>query len=67
MIGINLIVKHAENFPENNAKNFAWKFITVTEKSSKNRNNFLRLWRQVFTQSQKSIQLRMNLPNIEDW
>jgi len=40
MIGGKFIVRNAEIFYEHNAKKFAWKFFTVTEKSSKNRSDF---------------------------
>jgi len=42
-IGRNSIVKNSENFSERNAKTFVQKFLTVTEKSSKNRKKIDRL------------------------
>jgi len=33
MIGRNFIDKYVETFSEHSAKNFAWKFLDVTEKS----------------------------------
>jgi len=48
MIGRSFIVKNAKSFSKHNEKDFAWKFLTVTEKSStsKNQNDFTQLWRQ---------------------
>jgi len=34
-----------KNFSERDSKNFARNFLSVTEKSSKTRNDFTRLWR----------------------
>jgi len=45
MIGRNFIAKNAEIFFEN-AKHFAWKFLTVTEKSWKILFEFTQSWRQ---------------------
>jgi len=63
-----LLNKNSESFSEYNAKNSAWRFITVTEKSSKNRNDFTQLWRQwsctVYSKS-RFIQLCTDLANIE--
>jgi len=33
MFGRSFIAKNEETFSEHNAKNFTWKFLTVTEKS----------------------------------
>jgi len=46
MIGRDFIIKTAESFSEHNTKYFAWKFLIVTSKSSKKRNDFTQLWRQ---------------------
>jgi len=40
MIGRNFIIKNSERFSERNAKNFAWKFLTVTKKSSKKKTKW---------------------------
>jgi len=45
-ISKNFYYKNLEIFSEHNAKNFARKFRTVTEKSSKNRNDSIQLRRQ---------------------
>jgi len=45
MIGRNFIVEKAETLFRKQSKSFSWKFLTVTEKSSKNRNGFTQLWR----------------------
>jgi len=42
MIGRDLM-QNVENFSEYNAKNFAGKFLTVTEKSSKKKNEMISL------------------------
>jgi len=38
--------KNVKRFSEHKPKNYAWKFLTATEKSSKSWNNFTQLWRQ---------------------
>jgi len=69
VIDRNVIVKNAENFSEHKATflpehNFAWKFLNVTEKSSKNRNDFTQMTSMtIFSQSQ--ISLSTDLVEIE--
>jgi len=45
-IGRNSVVKNFEGLSECNAKNFAWKFLTVTEKSQNKRKYFIHVWRK---------------------
>jgi len=46
MIGRNFIVNKMLKISLNTTQKFAWKFLTVSEKSSKNWNDFTQLWRQ---------------------
>jgi len=46
MLGRNVTAKLGKITFENNANYSAWKFLDVTEKSSKKRNDFTQLWPQ---------------------
>jgi len=44
LIGRNSIVKKSKNISERNAKNFVYKFLTITKKSLKNRKKLTVFW-----------------------